>query len=410
MSDLCLVAAMVAKMQAAEQQVSLDLGPAAIDQVSSQAKHHSYKSVYQPIAAQALAHQSLALQQVALSRSGAEFSSATASPRSPKNCDESSRPAPTLASKISAEETLFVARASSASEALSKLTSPLYWEHRPVPNPQPSLINRPVSGSTTSSFPTVPAASRLGPRSGPQLYYQRLAAIKAGRLYTRLPADSFRAQWLNTRAHPDYKQWTQLLAIEARAVSKGQGNNRLSIVLGDSLSQWLPMQTLPHSQIWLNQGISGDTTRGILQRVSAFKDTSPSSIYVMAGVNDLKNGTTDREVLGNLQRIMRQLRANHPKAQVFVQSILPTDTPQVSNDRIRQINTQLATIARQENVTYLNLHNQFTNEAGNLNARLTTDGIHLSPEGYGLWQSILRNMEHWVALNRNLGYPTPWAS
>ena len=111
-----------------------------------------------------------------------------------------------------------------------------------------------------------------------------------------------------------------------------------------------------------------------------------------------------------MQKIMQQLRRNHPQAEVFVQSILPTDTPNISNERIRKINGKLAAIAREEQVSFLNLHSQFTDLDGKLDNQLTTDGIHLNPEGYAVWKSILRNMEYWVALNRNLGYRTPWAS
>ncbi len=403
---------MVAKMQAAEQPVSVDPEPTSLDQISSQAKHNYYKPGFQPVARQGSSY--AAPIKGFTSVSGAEFSvqlmgnkgsghpavspqvAASGSPaKSPangpatsKDCYDSGQ----AASKVSSEKTLLAARTSSASEALSKLTSPLYWSdsYRSYSKPQASVSN--------------------GPRSGPQLYYQRIAALKSGRLYTRLPADSYRSQWANVKAHPDYNQWKNLLALEARAVSKGQGSNRLSIVLGDSISQWLPMQDLPNSQLWMNQGISGDTTRGILQRISAFKDTRPNSIYVMAGVNDLKNGATDWEVTSNLRKIMQQLRSHHPKAQIFVQSILPTDTPNIGNERIRSINAKLAAIAREEKVSYLNLHSQFVDFNGKLNANLTTDGIHLNPEGYSVWQSILRNMEYWVALNRNLGYQTPWSS
>ncbi|NEO00129.1 MAG: acylhydrolase, partial [Moorea sp. SIO3I7] len=132
--------------------------------------------------------------------------------------------------------------------------------------------------------PTTPS-----PKSGTELYYQRLAALRAGKLYTRLPAHSFSSFWAKGLNHkgvpltkPTYQQWKQLLAQEARAVAYGQGNNRLSMVVGDSLSLWLPAQGLPNYQLWLNQGISGENTSQILSRLSAFSQTRPDTIYVMA--------------------------------------------------------------------------------------------------------------------------------
>ncbi len=292
------------------------------------------------------------------------------------------------------------------------------------PQPTIAIAQQPSSGapSTKQAIAVAPSARRaatqpslspfqlppsdrnvganLGPRSGPQLYQQRLAALKQGRLYSRLPMDSFKSIWQGVRHKPSYGQWKRLLAAEARAVGGGQGNNRLSVVLGDSLSLWLPMQQLPSSQLWLNQGISGDTTAGILKRLDPLKETSPSNIYVMAGVNDLKNGATDDQVAQNLQQIMRRLRQQHPQAQIHVQSILPASIG-LPPGRIRNLNERLARVAQTEQVAFLDIYPQFAAPNGQMIAQLTTDGIHLSPQGYALWQSILHRMaEPWAFANR----------
>ncbi|NEO62293.1 MAG: acylhydrolase, partial [Moorea sp. SIO4G2] len=250
--------------------------------------------------------------------------------------------------------------------------------------------------------PTTPS-----PKSGTELYYQRLAALRAGKLYTRLPAHSFSSFWAKGLNHkgvpltkPTYQQWKQLLAQEARAVAYGQGNNRLSMVVGDSLSLWLPAQGLPNYQLWLNQGISGENTSQILSRLSAFSQTRPDTIYVMAGINDLRQGKTDQVILNNLRQITRQLRQNHPQAQLIIQSILPTRATAISNQRIRNLNQQIAQIAQQEGAAYLNLHKLFTDSKGQMEPNLTTDGIHLTPLGYQVWQEALQYTESLIAANR----------
>lgn len=240
---------------------------------------------------------------------------------------------------------------------------------------------------------------RNGPQSGPQLYRQRLTALKSGRLYTRLPLDSFRESWGRVAQKPSYEQWRQLLALESRAVVKGQGKNRLGIVVGDSLSLWLPAKSLPNSHIWLNQGISGDTTQGIMQRVNAFKQTRPDSIYLMAGINDLRRGESDETILRNLRQIMRQLRSNHSEANIMVQSILPTSIG-ISSERIHNLNQAIELIAYQEKVNYLDLHSRFASEQGDMPAALSTDGLHLNGRGYSIWSSVLRDTETWIAINR----------
>jgi lysophospholipase L1-like esterase len=253
-----------------------------------------------------------------------------------------------------------------------------------------------------------PGTATTKPASGSQLFYQRLAALKAGKIYTRLPADSFESYWANkagTKAlslqKPSYEQWKRLLAKEARAISQGQGSNRLSVLVGDSLSLWFPQERLPGGSLWLNQGISGDNSRGILKRLSAFSQTRPDVIYVLAGINDLRQGATDQTILNNLRQIVRRLRLEHPSSSVIVQSILPTRINTIPNRRIRNLNQQLAILAQQQGAGYLDIHSHFSDIEGNLRLDLTTDGLHLSGRGYEVWQSALQQAESVIALNRN---------
>ena len=237
-----------------------------------------------------------------------------------------------------------------------------------------------------------PAAKR-SPASGSQLYHQRLMALKAGKLHTRLRPDSFWSAWIGAVRQPTYQEWKRLLALEAKAAARGQGNNRLTILLGDSLSLWFPSERLPGRQLWLNQGISGDTAGGIARRVSAFAQTRPTSIYVMAGINDLKNGVSDGKILHNFRQMIRQLRRNHPRSRLIVQSILPTRHNRVPNPRIRNLNQKLASLVQQEGASFLDLYENFTDGQGQMRQDLTTDGLHLSPRGYEVWQAALKKTE-----------------
>ncbi len=190
-----------------------------------------------------------------------------------------------------------------------------------------------------------------------------------------------------------YKHWKSLLAMEARAISQGQGTNRLSILVGDSLSMWFPKEKLPTGKFWLNQGMSGDSSEGVLRRLSAFSTTRPEVIYLMIGINDLLRGTSDQTILINHRPIIRSLRQAHPKSQIMVQSILPVSHAQISNCRIHYINSKISSIAKQEGVDYLNINNWFADLDGNLHSDLTTDGVHLSHEGYDVWRFTLQQME-----------------
>ncbi len=289
-----------------------------------------------------------------------------------------------------------------------EFSQPSSAEGKTYPASEP-IITLPAAAESVPNQQALPEpqSTALIPVSGSQLYLQRLAALQAGKLYTRLPPDSFQSFWAKDASkeplllkEPTHEQWIRLLEQEAKAVAKGQGDNRLSILIGDSLSMWFPSKGLPGTQLWLNQGISGENTGQILKRLSAFSEARPDTIYVMAGINDLRQGKSDRVILDNLREIMRRLRLNHPQSQVIVQSILPTRLSAIPNERIRNLNQEIAFIAQQEGAGYLNLHTLFADGQGELEPELTTDGLHLTRRGYEVWQQGLNYAESVMATNQ----------
>ena len=231
--------------------------------------------------------------------------------------------------------------------------------------------------------------SQERPASGAQFYRQRELALRAGRLYTRLAPDQFAEQWSRVTGQPTYQDWLRLLAQEARAVATGQGQNRLEIVLGDSLGLWLPSDQLPRDRLWLNQSISGDTTTGIVSRISAFADTRPTTIHLLAGVNDLKAGVPESRIVNSVRLTLQRLRQQHPQAQIVVYSVLPTRRTEIANDRVRSLNRQLALLTQQPAVEFQNMHPLFQDQWGDLRSDLTTDGLHLNRQGYALYRQAI---------------------
>lgn len=272
----------------------------------------------------------------------------------------------------------------------------------PAPSAPPPLVAQPevevhteppqFSGAV-AAFRSLSASdaffASMRPRTGSQLYSQRRAALRAGKLYTRISPNEFADQWKMATAQPTYQQWQDLLAQEARSIATGQGNNQLTIIVGDSLSLWIPPEWLSRDRFWLNQSISGETSAQILQRLPTFAATRPDTIHVMAGVNDIKQGASDEAVITNLQLIMRRLHQQHPQARIVMYSILPTRLPRIPSDRIRQVNQQIAVVAARQGVDYVDLQPEFTDAQGNLDRDLTTDGVHLNPQGYQVWHAAL---------------------
>lgn len=226
----------------------------------------------------------------------------------------------------------------------------------------------------------------------------------ATRLSDPKAADS--ASELGPRHQLNYQQWVELLGREADVAAKQQPK-QLAVLVGDSLSLWFPNEMLPPERTWLNQGISGETSKGLLNRLALFDKTKPEVIFVMIGINDLIRGVKDETILANQQMIVRYLRRVHPKAKIVLQSILPHSDQKatwegrdrllaIPNSRIQELNEQLRAIAKEDDIIYLDLYPLFADADGNLKSELSTDGLHLNPQGYQVWRNALLVLDQLV--------------
>jgi lysophospholipase L1-like esterase len=225
---------------------------------------------------------------------------------------------------------------------------------------------------------------------------------------TRLsdPKSTDSATELGPRHQLNYQQWVELLGREADVAARQQPKH-LTILVGDSLSLWFPSELLPRERTWLNQGISGETSKGLLNRLDLFDKTQPEAIFVMIGINDLIREVTDETILANQRLIVRYLRRVHPQSKIVLQSILPHSARNatwegrdrllaIPNRRIRDLNERLRAIAKEENVIYLDLYPLFADADGNMKTELSSDGLHLNPQGYLVWRNALLVLDQFV--------------
>jgi lysophospholipase L1-like esterase len=214
-----------------------------------------------------------------------------------------------------------------------------------------------------------------------------------------------------------YEDWVNILGREAEAAARTSPQH-LAILAGDSLSLAFPPELLPPNWHWLNQGISGETTVGLLRRISLLDQVEPEVVFVMIGINDLIHGVGDETILANQRLIVRSLRRAHPNTPIVLQSILPHQGTEarwegrehlleLPNERIRALNQRLKRLAEREGATYLDLYPLFADARGTMHPALTTDGLHLSERGYLVWRSAL---QLYAQLQLDLATPESWAA
>ena len=163
-----------------------------------------------------------------------------------------------------------------------------------------------------------------------------------------------------------------------------------TLYYGNSMTEnFKPFQT--DSSI-LNFGISGDFSIGLIHRIHSVIRQQPARLFIMIGINDIIENVPIDQVYSNYETILTSIIGNCPKTELFIQSTLPTRdlnstfTSSYSiNKKVMLLNQKLKTLCKEMNLTFVDLYPYFSDEDNLLKRQLTTDGIHLTEEGYTLW-------------------------
>jgi lysophospholipase L1-like esterase len=167
------------------------------------------------------------------------------------------------------------------------------------------------------------------------------------------------------------------------------------VFMGNSLTEMFDLSALDDSTI-INRGITGDFSEGTLQRIDEVISLHPSKLFLEVGINDLVEHVSVKEICRNYKGIVEQVRSKSPETKIYFQSVLPvrmissflTSSADV-NETVREMNAALQQVADEQHVTFINLYDHYVLD-GEINPRLTWDGVHLADEGYLIWKGLLQ--------------------
>ena len=174
-------------------------------------------------------------------------------------------------------------------------------------------------------------------------------------------------------------------------------NHYPHILIGDSMAAYLNLHAFGLDD-FMNQGIAGDTTIGVLNRIHLVTDRNPKYVWLNIGSNDIVlTDLTAKQTVDHILDIKQHIESK-THAKVFIFSMTPVlRDHQVSkmiyigsrdNTQLKQINDVLSSKLSEE--SYINIYDQFIDSEGNLNVDYTTDGIHLNIKGYTVYVSEIK--------------------
>ncbi len=163
------------------------------------------------------------------------------------------------------------------------------------------------------------------------------------------------------------------------------------VMLGDSITEGARWSTFfPRTHVH-NHGIGGDDTVGVLRRLDLVTRAQPAKVFLMIGTNDLGKGTlTIDEIVANVEEIVTRIRIENPTSELYVQSVLPRW--HTRTDDLRRLNDGIESVARANDVTWIDLRPLFDQGDGTMDLDLAVDALHPNAEGYRRWVEAITPM------------------
>ena len=138
-----------------------------------------------------------------------------------------------------------------------------------------------------------------------------------------------------------------------------------------------------------------ETPAGKMPLLDAMAKEDFGKIYVMLGVNELGWSKTET-FRDQYAKVIDRLRADHPDAEIILQSIPPVSAKQekkktyVNNGRIAAYNEVIFRLAEEKGCDLVDAAEAVTDENGCLRAEWNSDGVHLNVKGCQAWLDYLR--------------------
>jgi len=130
----------------------------------------------------------------------------------------------------------------------------------------------------------------------------------------------------------------------------------------------------------VNQGIDGDSTRGMLERFNrSVEPEKPDMVLIWGGINDLSSMKKPQDILPNIIELVE--RTKTIGAVPIVLNVAPVAGTHF-NDTVRELNQLSKKYCEESDLMYLDIYSELVDDEGKLPQLYSNDGVHLSDMGY----------------------------
>ena len=197
---------------------------------------------------------------------------------------------------------------------------------------------------------------------------------------------------LNKKPEVVYQEKVVYKKEKTKTLSDIKKNENI-VFLGDSITDFYPIDSIYLDLPIIKSGISGYTTNDILDRMDTMVyQYNPTSVFLLIGTNDIMHDPESNKgiTVENIEKIVENIKKNRKKAKIYLESIYPVNkmvNPRMvynrENSVIQEMNAKLKDYCdSNENVIYIDMNKELQDENGNFDAKYTNDGLHPNDLGY----------------------------
>ncbi len=165
------------------------------------------------------------------------------------------------------------------------------------------------------------------------------------------------------------------------------------VFFGDSITKQSDFQKYFPDRLVLNLGLGGETIKGSLLRASMIKTVTPEKIFIMTGVNSLRDYNFE-ECKKDYETFLDMVIADNPSTDIYVQSVLPTadwfhNSLPCSIETTLSFNAAIKDMAEIRGIPYIDLYSLYEKD-GQIDPLLASDGVHPDVEhGFDIWAETI---------------------
>jgi len=131
---------------------------------------------------------------------------------------------------------------------------------------------------------------------------------------------------------------------------------------------------------FVNFGVNGDTTRGMLRRLEArVALLDPDYVIIWGGINDLYGGFPPEDIMGNLKALY--VKASEIGAEPIACTLTSVADFNAAISPIRRLNELIRENCSENSIPFADLFAATSDDEGRLEGRYSSDGVHLTDAG-----------------------------